>query len=40
LHAELAQLDPEAAARINPHDPQRIQRALEVHALTGQSLTH
>jgi tRNA dimethylallyltransferase len=30
LHAELATLDPVAAARIHPNDPQRIQRALEV----------
>ena len=35
LHAQLAQVDPEAAARIKPGDPQRIQRALEVHRLTG-----
>jgi tRNA dimethylallyltransferase len=39
LHARLAGLDPEAAARIHPNDPQRIQRALEVHALTGLSLS-
>jgi len=35
LHARLAALDPQAAARIKPGDPQRIQRALEVHRLTG-----
>jgi len=35
LHAQLAEIDPEAAARIKPGDPQRIQRALEVHRLTG-----
>ncbi len=35
LHAELAAVDPEAAARIHGHDAQRIQRALEVHRLTG-----
>jgi tRNA dimethylallyltransferase len=35
LHARLAAVDPEAAGRIHPNDPQRIQRALEVHALTG-----
>jgi len=35
LHAELARVDPDTAARIRPGDPQRIQRALEVHALTG-----
>jgi tRNA dimethylallyltransferase len=39
LHAELAQLDPRAAARIQPKDRQRIQRALEVIELTGQSLS-
>lgn len=39
LHARLALLDPAAAARIHPHDPQRIQRALEVYELTGRSLT-
>lgn len=36
LHARLAAIDPEAAARIRPTDPQRIQRALEIHAVTGQ----
>lgn len=35
LHAELAQVDPAAAARIHTTDPQRIQRALEVYRLTG-----
>lgn len=35
LHAELARLDPPAAARIRPGDRQRIQRALEVIELTG-----
>jgi tRNA dimethylallyltransferase len=39
LHAELARLDPEAAARIHPNDPQRIQRALEVIQLTGRPLS-
>jgi tRNA dimethylallyltransferase len=39
LHAELACIDPEAAARIPPADSQRIQRALEVHELTGEALT-
>jgi len=39
LHAELAGLDPEAASRIHPHDPQRIQRALEVCYLTGRPLS-
>ncbi len=35
LHAELARVDPQAAARIHVNDPQRIQRALEVFRLTG-----
>jgi len=35
LHRELATVDPEAAARIHPNDPQRIQRALEVYRITG-----
>ena len=39
LHAELARLDPEAAARINSGDPQRIQRALEVCYMTGQPIS-
>ncbi|MFY9976331.1 MAG: tRNA (adenosine(37)-N6)-dimethylallyltransferase MiaA [Chromatiaceae bacterium] len=39
LHARLARLDPESGARIHPNDPQRIQRALEVHALTGEPLS-
>jgi tRNA dimethylallyltransferase len=39
LHAELARVDPAAARRIHPNDPQRIQRALEVYRLTGISLS-
>jgi tRNA dimethylallyltransferase len=39
LHAELARLDPEAAARIHPNDPQRIQRALEVCLTTGVAIS-
>jgi tRNA dimethylallyltransferase len=38
LHAELAQLDPETAARLKPTDAQRIQRALEVVRLSGRTL--
>lgn len=37
-HAELARLDPDAAARLEPNDAQRIQRALEIVRLTGQPL--
>jgi tRNA dimethylallyltransferase len=39
MHRRLAQVDPQAAARIHPNDPQRIQRALEVYELTGRPLT-
>ena len=39
LHAELAQVDPVAAARIHPHDPQRTVRALEVFRQTGVPLS-
>ncbi|MCF6264747.1 MAG: tRNA (adenosine(37)-N6)-dimethylallyltransferase MiaA [Xanthomonadales bacterium] len=39
LHAQLQQLDPEAAARIKVNDRQRIQRALEVCEITGVSMT-
>lgn len=35
LHARLADADPATAARIQPTDPQRIQRALEILELTG-----
>ena len=35
LHAELARVDPEAAARIHRNDLRRIERALEVYRLTG-----
>lgn len=38
LHAELARLDPDAAARLEPGDAQRIQRALEIVRLTGRPL--
>lgn len=39
LHAELARVDIEAAARIRPTDAQRIQRALEVFESTGRPLS-
>lgn len=39
MHAELARIDPATAARLAPADSQRIQRALEVHALTGKALS-
>ena len=39
LHAQLATIDPLTAQRIQPNDGQRIQRALEVHRLTGRTLS-
>ena len=39
LHERLRRVDPAAAARIAPTDPQRIQRALEVHALTNRPIS-
>ncbi len=39
LHADLARVDPAAAARIQPGDAQRIQRALEVWRATGRTLS-
>ena len=39
LHERLKRVDPAAAARIAPSDRQRIQRALEVHELTGRPIT-
>ena len=40
LHAELARVDPVTAARLAPHDSQRIQRALEVWQVSGRALSH
>lgn len=39
MHAQLAEVDPDAAARINQADRQRIQRALEVYRLTGRPIS-
>ncbi len=39
LHQRLSAIDPESANRINKNDPQRIARALEVHAITGRTMT-
>jgi len=39
MHARLAAIDPQAAGRIHANDPQRIQRALEVFALTGRPIS-
>lgn len=37
MHAQLAQVDPAAAAKLAPADSQRIQRALEVYRATGRA---
>ena len=39
LHAELAEVDPTAAARIHPNHSQRIARALEVYRASGRPIT-
>jgi tRNA dimethylallyltransferase len=39
LHAELARVDPESAARLAPRDAQRVQRALEVFRVSGRTLS-
>jgi tRNA dimethylallyltransferase len=39
LHAKLAEVDPLTAARLERGDSQRIQRALEVHRLTGRPMS-
>jgi tRNA dimethylallyltransferase len=39
LHARLATLDPATAARLEPNDAQRIQRALELFELTGEPMS-
>ena len=39
LHERLKQLDPVAGARIHPNDPQRLLRALEVIAVTGEPMS-
>jgi len=39
LHARLVELDPESGARIHPNDSQRIERALEIIELTGQTMS-
>ncbi len=39
MHERLRLVDPQSASRIHPNDPQRLTRALEVHRLSGQSLT-
>ncbi len=39
LHRELQEIDPVAARRIHPNDPQRLSRALEVFFISGKTLT-
>ena len=39
LHRRLAAVDPAAAQRIHANDQKRLIRALEVHALTGQTIS-
>ena len=39
MHRRLQAIDPAAAKRIHPNDPQRIQRALEVYESSGKTLT-
>lgn len=39
VHAELARVDPETAARLHPTDAQRVQRALEVYRLAGRPMS-
>ena len=39
LHAELAKVDAPTAARLEPSDAQRIQRALEIYRVTGKPMS-
>ncbi len=39
LHAELCAIDPQAGSRIHRNDIRRIERALEVHRITGQPIS-
>lgn len=39
MHGKLAEVDPPTAARLQPNDAQRIQRALEVYRLSGQPMS-
>jgi len=39
MHQKLAAIDPETASRLMPNDMQRVQRALEVYEITGQTMT-
>jgi tRNA dimethylallyltransferase len=39
VHANLMAVDPETAARLDPNDSQRIQRAMEIYHLTGKPMS-
>lgn len=39
MHGKLAAIDPETALRLKPNDTQRIQRALEVYMISGETMT-
>jgi tRNA dimethylallyltransferase len=39
MHAELTSVDPQTAARLKPTDAQRIQRALEIHRVSGEPMS-
>src|SRR3546814_4003059 len=39
MHARLAAVDPDSAARLHPNDQQRIQRALEIIEISGMTAT-
>ena len=39
VHEKLRKVDPETAARLEPNDAQRIQRALEIYYIAGKSMT-
>jgi tRNA dimethylallyltransferase len=39
MHAKLAEIDPQTAARLKPNDAQRIQRALEIYRVSGEPMS-
>ena len=39
MHAKLAQVDPDSAAKLHPNHSQRIGRALEVYQMSGKPLS-
>ena len=39
MHRKLAQVDPETAARLEPNDSQRVQRALEIYLITNKPMS-